>query len=62
LSATHGKPLSVVRLVGREESGKGEVSGDDEARNVGQELAAEVEDDQEEVERAQAKNAVGLGD
>jgi hypothetical protein len=62
LWATHGKPLSVVSLVGTEESGKGEVSGDDEARNVGQELAAEVEDDQEEVERAQAKNAVGLGD
>jgi hypothetical protein len=57
-----GKPLSVVRLVGTEESGKGEVSREDEARNVGQELAAEVEDDQKEVERAQAEHAIGLGD
>lgn len=62
MSATHGKPLSIIRLARSEESSKGKVSGDNEARNVGEKLAAEVEDDQEEIKCAQAKHAIGLGD
>jgi len=49
-------------LVGTEERTKRVVAGNDEAGDIGQELAAEVEDDHEEVERNQADNTVGLGD
>ena len=60
--ATHGQPLRVILLVRAKQRTKGVVSGDDESRNVGQELTAEVEDDQEEVERPQTKHGIGLGD
>lgn len=40
---------------------QGEVSGNDEAGEVGQELAAEVEDDEEEVQGGKANDGVDLG-
>lgn len=57
----YGQPLSVVRRAGGEESVQGVVARDGETGNVGQELAAEVEDDEEEVESDHADNSVGLG-
>lgn len=60
-AATHGQPLGIIRLVGRKQRSEGVVSGDNEAGKVGQEGAAEVQDDQEEVEGAQAKHRIGLG-
>ena len=56
------KPLRVIVLGGAEERLEGVVAGDDEAGDVGQELAAQVEDDEEEVERGQADDTVRLGD
>ena len=38
------------------------VSGDRKAGQVGQELTAEVKEDQEQVERSQADGSVRLGD
>lgn len=49
-------------LVGTEKGTKRVVAGNGEAGDIGQELTAEVKDDQEEVERNQADNTVGLGD
>lgn len=49
-------------LVGREQGTEGVVAGDDKAGDVGQELTAEVEEDEEEVEGDGAKDGVGLGD
>jgi hypothetical protein len=60
-TATHGKPLSIICLVGSKQRTERIVSGDNEAGDVGQELAAEVEDDQEEVQGAEAKHSIGLG-
>lgn len=60
--ATYSQPLSVILLVGSEESGQGVVAGNDETSKVGQELAAQVEDDEEKVESANADGGVGLGD
>lgn len=60
--ATHCQPLRVVGLAGGEESLEGVVARDDEASQVGQELTAQVEDDEEEVKDDEADNRVGLGD
>lgn len=60
--ATYSQPLSVILLVGSEESGQGVVAGNDETSKVGQKLAAQVEDDEEKVESANADGGVGLGD
>lgn len=46
----------------REEGGHGVVSGDRKAGQVRQQLAAEVEDDEEQVKRSRADNGVRLGD
>lgn len=59
---TYCQPLRVVLLIRREERAQRVVSGDPKAGNVGQELAAEVEDDKEEVEGDDADDGVGLGD
>lgn len=59
---THSQPLRVIRLAGREEGVKRVVAREDEAGQVGEELASEVEDDKEEVEGDEADEGVGLGD
>lgn len=58
----HRQPLSVISLVRREEGIKRVVSGNDETGKVGEELAPEVKDDEEEVERSEADDSVSLGD
>lgn len=58
---TYGQPLRVVLLVVGEESSEGVVSGDDEASEVGEELATEVEDDEEEVKSTNTDDGIGLG-
>ena len=60
-SQTHGQPLGVILLVGGKQRSGGVVGRKNEAGKVGQELAAEVEDDEEEVEGDDADNGVGLG-
>ena len=60
-TATHGQPLGIIRLVGRKQRSERVVSGDNKTGDVGQEGAAEVQDDQKEVEGAQAKHSIGLG-
>lgn len=56
------QPLSVVNLAGAEERIERVVSWNDEASEVGEDLAAEVEEDQEEVESKDAENSVDLWD
>ena len=55
------QPLGIVFFVGREERIERVVTGNDEAGQVGEQLAAEVEDDQEEVEGTDTDDAIGLG-
>lgn len=57
-----GEPLSVIGGVRGEESVEGVVARDDEPGNVGQQLTAQVEDDQEEIQGAQADGSVSLGE
>lgn len=57
----HSQPLRVVRGAGGEESIERVVAGDDEASQVGEELATEVEDDEEDVDDNEADEGVGLG-
>lgn len=59
--STYGKPLGIILLVGGKERVERVVSGEDEASKVGEELAAEVEDDKEEVESNKADGGIGLG-
>ena len=53
-----GKPLRIITLVRAEERFERVVSRDDEARDVNKEFAGDVKEDEEEVERAQAKYQV----
>ena len=53
--------MRIIRLRRREQGIERIVARDDEAGHVGQELAAEVEDDEEEVEGDEADNGVRLG-
>ena len=46
---THGEPLGIINLAGTEKSLHGIVAGNDKTSQVGQELTAEVEDDEEKV-------------
>lgn len=57
---TYRQPLRVIRLGRGKERVERVISGDDEAGNVGQELAPEVEDDEEEVQRYQTNHGIGL--
>ena len=59
---SHSQPLSVILARGGEQSVHGVVARDDEAGHVGEKLATEVEDDEEEVESGEADEGVGLGD
>lgn len=58
---TYSQPLRVIILALGEEGTKGVVAGDDEASKVGQELATEVEDDEEEVKGDDPNDGIGLG-
>ena len=58
---TYGEPLRIIRLAHGEDSLHRPVSWQREASGVDQELAGDVEEDQEEVEGAQAEDDVDLG-
>jgi len=58
---THGQPLGVIGLASAEEGLKGVVGRDDEAGGVDKELSSNVEEDQEEVQGAEAEDDVDLG-
>ena len=58
---TYSEPLGIIMLAGGKERIERVVSGEDESSEVGKELAAEVEDDQEEVESNEANDGIGLG-
>lgn len=60
--AAYRQPLCIILLVVGEERLERVVTGDNEAGKVGQELAAEVEDDKEEVEGADTNDSISLGD
>jgi hypothetical protein len=59
---TYSEPLGIIGLVGREDSFKGIVSGEDETSKVGKDLTSKVEENEEEVEADNTKNGVDLGD
>lgn len=54
--------LSVVGTTGGEESLHGVVTGQEETGQVNQEVASDVEEDQEEVDADQTQDSVDLGD
>jgi len=54
--------LSVIRGTRSEEGLKGVVAGEKETGEVGEELASNVEEDEEEVDSDQTKDGVDLGD
>jgi hypothetical protein len=56
-----GEPLGVVDLAGAEQGVERVVAGDDESSNVDEELASNVEEDEEEVEADEAEDGVDLG-
>lgn len=56
------EPLRVVDLAGAEESVERVVAGDDEAGNVDEELAGDVEENEKEVEAGKTEQGVDLGD
>lgn len=56
-----GQPLLVILLLGGLEGLEGTVGGVDEAEEVGEELAGEVEEDHQEDEGSGTKGNVGLG-
>lgn len=55
------QPLSIILLVVSEEGTKRVVARDDETSKVGQKLASEVEDNEEEVESADTDGGIGFG-
>jgi len=57
-----GQPLSVIGLLGSEESLKRVVGRDEEASEVDEQLTSQVKEDQEEVENADTANDVDLWD
>lgn len=57
----YGEPLCIVFLIGCEQCGHGVVTRDDKAGDVCQKLPAKVEDNQEEVKRAESNDCVCLG-
>lgn len=56
------QPLSIIGLVDAEEGLEGVVAWDDESSNVGEELTANVEKDQEEVGGSETEEGIDLGD
>lgn len=57
-----GEPLSVIRGTRSEESLEGVVPGEKETGEVGEELASDVEEDEEEVDSDQTQDGVDLGE
>jgi len=55
------QPLSVVNLGGAEQRVQGVIAGNDEAGNVDEKFASNVEEDQEEVESAETEDHIDLG-
>lgn len=60
-SSTHGQPLRVIARLAREQGLERVVGRDDESGGVDEELAGDVEEDEEEVEGAEAEDDVDLG-
>lgn len=56
------KPLSVIDLACAEQSSKRVIAGNDKASDIDQELAGDVEKDEEKVEGAETEDSVDLGD
>lgn len=61
VGSTNSQPLGIILGVGSEEGLQGVVARNDEASEVGEELAAEIEDDKEEVESSETDGSVSLG-
>lgn len=61
IAPTYSEPLGVIRLPGRKQRLEGVVGRKREAGSVDQELAGDVEEDEEEVEGAEAEDNVDLG-
>jgi len=59
---TYGEPLAVIRLAAAEQCLERVVRRDREAGCVDQELAGDVEEDKEEVERGEAEDDVDFRD
>jgi hypothetical protein len=59
---SYGEPLGIVNFAGTEQSFQRIVARKNEAGEVDQEGATQVEEDQEEVEASQAENHVDFGD
>ena len=57
-----GQPVGVIGLVLGEESLERVVAGDDEASKVDEELASNVEENEEEVQGTETEDDVDLGD
>lgn len=57
-----GTHLSVIHFAGAEQSRQRVVTGNDEAGDVDEEGATNVEEDQEEVEGSETQDDVDLGD
>lgn len=55
------EPLGIIDLVSGEQGLQRVVARDDKARNVGQELATQVEDDEKEVQGDETNDSVDLG-
>lgn len=58
---THGQPLGIVLLGLGEQGAQRVVARNHETSKVCEELATNVEDDQEEVESASTDDGIGLG-
>ena len=58
----YGKPLRIIRLASREDGLHGPVGREGEASGIDEELAGDVEEDEEEVEGTKTEHDVDLGD
>ena len=55
------EPLSVVHLGNRKQGVHGVVSGNEETGQIGQQLAAVVQEDEEEVDESKSPNHIDFG-
>ena len=62
MQVANRQPLSIINLVIAEQCLHGIVAREDKAGEVDEELASNVEEDEEEVETDEAKKDVDLGD
>ena len=60
-NCTHGQPLGVIALAGGEKGLEGVVAGEEETGKVDEELAGNVEEDQEGVNTNQTQDHIDLG-